>query len=441
MKTGGGPDPGEAEPLPSELPPRISETLILVGAAALVGALTGLLGVVFLRLLDEANGLRLALVEALRGWPAGVGLGLIMLGTSLIVGLAAWMVKSLAPNAVGSGVPYVEKILRGTGFPRHEFVLPVKFLGGLLALSSGMILGREGPMVQMGAVIGERVGKMIRGVSGIWRPLMAAGAGAGLGAAFNAPVSGTLFILEEVLRKVTPLGFVLAGTAAAGAAFVQRGIFGQGLGFQVGPSPAGPAWNLPVYAIFGLFVGTLGVVYNRYLLALAGSKGLAHRLPAVPRALGIGLLVGAVGWFLPSDIGGGDDLTQRVLSGQGGMAFLITVAVARFVLGPLCYAAATPGGIFAPIVALGALTGGAAGILLHALLPEVFPSPVAFAIVGIVAFFTACIRAPLTGMVICLEMTACFGLFLPMLAGCLGAYLLATLAKDEPVYDALASKT
>jgi CIC family chloride channel protein len=348
------------------------------------------------------------------------------------------LVKRFSPNAAGSGIPYVEKILRGPGAPNHALVLTVKFFGGFIALSAGMVLGREGPLVQMGAVIGERVGRFFKVVENAWKPLMAAGAGAGVATAFNAPVGGTLFILEEVLRKVTPVGFTLAAAAAISSAFVQRGLFGMGFDFRVADVAAGPVANLPVYLAFGALLGVLGVFYNKLLLGLVSPKCPLQKISAPLRALGIGAVVGVVAWFLPDDAGGGDPLTQKLLDGYGSIGLLLTIAAARFLMGPLSYAAGTPGGLFAPVVALGALLGAAAGLGLHSFAPGIIPSPLAFAVAGMAAFFTASIRAPLTGIVICLEMTGCYELFLPMLAACTGSYLAATLLRSEPIYDALA---
>ena len=424
--------------MPEEFPDRLRDSLVLVCGAALVGALTGFLGVAFLKLLELGNTWRIALTESLHDWPAGTGLAALALGTGVCASVAAWMVSRFSPNAAGSGIPYVEKILRGPGEPDHSRVLSVKFFGGLLALSAGMVLGREGPMVQMGAVIGERVGRLFKKIDNVWKPLMAAGAGAGVGSAFNAPVGGTLFILEEVLRKITPIGFVLAATAAVSAAYVQRGIFGMGLDFQMEDAAAGPISNLWLYLIFGAVVGALGVFYNRLLLGLVSPKSPLMKISAPRRAFGIGIVVGLVAWFLPNDAGGGDPLTQEVLEGYGSVGLLLAIALARFLMGPLSYAAGTPGGLFAPVVALGALLGGASGMVLNSIAPDLVPSPTAFAVAGMSAFFTASIRAPLTGIVICLEMTGCFDLFLPMLATCAGAYLVATLLRSEPIYDALA---
>lgn len=424
--------------MPEEFPTKLRDSLVLIVGAGLVGGLTGFVGVAFLKLLQLGNEWRIDLAAILKNWPAGTGLAAFALGIGACASAAAWMVKHLSPKAAGSGIPYVEKILRGPGAPDHARVLSVKFVGGFLALSAGMVLGREGPLVQMGAVIGERVGRLFKTLENAWKPLMAAGAGAGVATAFNAPVGGTLFILEEVLRKVTPVGFVLAAVAAISAALVQRGLFGMGMDFQVTEVTSGPIANLWVYLIFGLVVGGLGVVYNQLLLGLASPRNPLQKISAPVRAFGIGVVVGSVAWFLPDDAGGGDPLTQQVLQGHGTIGLLLTIALARFFLGPLSYAAGTPGGLFAPVVALGALFGAATGLGLHGFSPELVPSPLAFAVAGMAAFFTASIRAPLTGIVICLEMTGCFELFLPMLAACTGSYLSATLLRSEPIYDALA---
>lgn len=424
--------------MPEEFPDRLRDSLVLVCGAALVGALTGFLGVAFLKLLQWGNALRIDVTAHLRDWPEGTGLAALALGTGLCASLAAWMVTRLSPNAAGSGIPYVEKILRGPGEPDHSRVLSVKFFGGFLALSAGLVLGREGPLVQMGAVIGERVGRLFKKIDNVWKPLMAAGAGAGVATAFNAPVGGTLFILEEVLRKVTPVGFVLAAAAALASAFVQRGIFGMGLDFQMEDAAAGPVSNLWIYLLFGTALGALGAGYNKLLLGLLSPRCPLMKISPPLRAVGIGAVVGTIAWFLPDDAGGGDPLTQEVLAGYGSIGLLLAIALARFFMGPLSYAAGTPGGLFAPVVALGALLGAAAGMALHSLSPEMVPSPTAFAVAGMAAFFTASIRAPLTGIVICLEMTGGYELFLPMLAACAGAYLAATLLRSEPIYDALA---
>lgn len=417
--------------------PPWSQTLVLVGGAAIVGIATGLLGAAFLYALQQGDAARLALTERLHQGPPLFGWFVLVSLTSSAAAIGAWLVVRFAPTAAGSGVPYVEKILRGHDVPRHAGVLPVKFVGGILAISSGLLLGREGPMVQMGAVIGEKIGRLFPGVEDAWKSLMTAGAGAGLATAFNAPIGGTVFILEEVQRRVTPLAFILATTATVSATLVQRGIFHASQDFHVAVSPVVSPDSVWMFALFGAGLGLVGVFYNRLLLALVGLNSRLARIPVAARAGAVGLVVGTVGWFQPSWIGGGDDITKSVLS--GAPMLLLGLVAARFLLGPLSYAASTPGGFFAPIITLGACLGIAFGVSLQSFAPDLAIPPLAFAVAGMAAFFTATIRAPVTGLFICLEMTGSYGLGFPMLAACLGAFLIPTLAGSPPIYDSLAS--
>lgn len=440
MTDSGGHEQGEMDFVPDDFPSAPGPALILLLGAVVVGILTGLVGTAFLLLLRKGDSLRGVLTDSLHAWPPFFGWLAISILVAAAVSAAAWMVEKFAPTASGSGVPYVEKILRGGGQPRHAWVLPVKFLGGWLALSAGLVLGREGPLVQMGAVIGEKVGRYFPGFRGAWKSLMAAGAGAGLATAFNAPVGGTIFVLEEVFRKVTPLTFILTATAASVSVYLQRAIFHMPQDYSVPVIPEAPAQAVWLFFLFGLAIGILGVLYNRLLLAFLAAGAKWKNIPVPVRAAAIGFLMGSFAWFAPKWIGGGDDITQSILASRSEVWLLLGIASLRFFLGPLSYSAGTPGGLFAPIIALGAIIGAATGSLNHALLPALVPSPLAFAVAGMAAFFTATIRAPLTGIVICLEMTGCYSLFFPMLATCLGAYLIPTLLKNAPIYDALAAR-
>ena len=437
-------DPGNREAgvdfILDDFPPAPGQALLLVFGAVLVGILTGLLGIAFLVVLKTGDSLRLTLTAELRTWPVFFGWLTLSVLVAGAAGIAAWMVKTFAPTAQGSGVPYVEKILRGGGQPAHRWVLPVKFFGGALALSAGLVLGREGPLVQMGAVIGEKVGRRFPGLRGAWKSLMAAGAGAGLATAFNAPVGGTLFVLEEVFRKVTPLTFILTATAASVSVYLQRAVFHMPQDYAVPVIPEAPAQAAWLFFFFGTVIGILGVVYNRLLLGMLASTSRLKKISVPVRAALIGFLVGSVAWFAPKWVGGGDNITQSILANRSEIWLLLGIACLRFFLGPLSYSAGTPGGLFAPIIALGAIVGAASGAFAHAVLPGLVPSPLAFAVAGMAAFFTATIRAPLTGIVICLEMTGCYSLFFPMLATCLGASLIPALLKDLPIYDALAAR-
>jgi chloride channel protein, CIC family len=161
------------------------------------------------------------------------------------------------------------------------------------------------------------------------------------------------------------------------------------------------------------------------------------RCPVEARAALIGAAVGAFAWFWPDLVGGGDRITQSVLSDAAGAGFLLAAFAFRFGLGAVSYAAAVPGGLFAPMLTLGAQLGLAFGQLCLLALPGSGIEPAPFAVVGMAAFFTGVVQAPVTGIVLVIEMTGCFTLLLPMLAAGAAAMLLPGLLRSAPIYDAL----
>jgi len=159
--------------------------------------------------------------------------------------------------------------------------------------------------------------------------------------------------------------------------------------------------------------------------------------PAGATGLCVGAAVGLLAWLLPNVVGGGDDLTQQILAGRAAIAALPLLFALRFLLGPLSYAAGTPGGLFAPLLVLGAQIGLGCGVLGQHWFPDLVPSPVAFAIAGMAAFFTATVRSKLTGILLVAEMTGSFSLALPMLVASTGAYAVSVVLRNAPIYDTL----
>jgi CIC family chloride channel protein len=271
--------------------------------------------------------------------------------------------------------------------------------------------------------------------------LIAAGAGAGLATAFNSPIAGAVFVLEELGRKFE-LRIAIAALGASTAAITVARIFlGDAPDFQVQTFADASPPTILLYIALGAIAGLAGVAYNRTLL---GALAVSDRLASIPveiRAAFVGACVGALAFFAPGLVGGGDPLTQAALAGVPALAVLPALFLLRFYLGAASYAAATPGGLFAPLLVLGAQLGLFCGILFAHWFPGLDITPEAFAVVGMAALFTAIVRAPLTGIVLVIEMTAAFVLLLPMLAACFAAMLVATLLRDEPIYDSLRVRT
>jgi chloride channel protein, CIC family len=165
------------------------------------------------------------------------------------------------------------------------------------------------------------------------------------------------------------------------------------------------------------------------------------RLPVELRAALIGVAVGTLAWFVPDLVGGGDAISQRTLLGMESLAILPALFALRLALGAVSYAAGTPGGLFAPLLVLGAQLGLFFGLLCRLAFPDLDLQPQGFAVVGMAAFFTGIVRAPLTGIVLVTEMTASVTLLLPMLGACFVAMLVPTLLRDPPIYDSLRERT
>jgi CIC family chloride channel protein len=413
-----------------------SLTLLTV-LALIVGAISGAGVSLFMLLLAEADQLRDALI-LLAHAQGPEGFGMVILGCAAATAAAASLVRRIAPQAVGSGIPQVEAVLNGQlPQPRYRLI-PVKFIGGVLAIGSGLALGREGPSVHMAAALGHLVGKTFRRNWPDCRVLLAAGAGAGLATAFNAPMAGGIFVLEELVRRFELRVAIAALGASASAISVSRAILGDAPDFHLGALVAPTLPIRPLFFVLGAFAGLMGVVFNRALLQTMATM---DRLPAEARAALVGAAVGALAWFLPGLVGGGDPIAQATLLGAGTLGLLPVVFLIRFALGSLSYSAGTPGGLFAPLLVLGAQFGLFFGLACQLAFPGLNIQPEGFAVVGMAALFTGIVRAPLTGIVLATEMTDNVTMLLPMLGACAMAMLTPTLLKDPPIYDSLRERT
>jgi len=415
----------------------LSSRLVRISIASmLTGLLIGAIGGAFRHLLEKADYLRDTLVLQAHiypylGWLAPLALG--VLGAVL----ARWMVVRFAPEAEGSGVQRVEAVFAGEVKPARTPIVIVKFFGGLVAIGSGLALGREGPTVQMGASLATVVSRFLLKQDEDKRIIDAAGAGAGLAVAFNAPIGGSIFVFEELTSSFTPWLVVATLAAATFAVWIMRLMLGNQLDFtvrQVSLTSVGRGW--PFIAL-GLLLGVIGALYNWTIIRLLRFADAFARLSSLYRAALIGATIGLAGWFVPNMIGGGDNLTQAIFSGQYTVAALAAVFVFRFFIGPWSYAAGTPGGLFAPMLFLGAAFGALFYQLLNHFIPALGVTPVACAVVGMSTLFAACVRAPLTGIVLTVEMTGRGDLTLALLSAALMAMLVTMLLKSEPIYETL----
>jgi chloride channel protein, CIC family len=407
--------------------------------AALVGACAGVVALLFRAALTGADLLRNNLINWAHSSP-DFGWMFPAIFTLLGALISIAITRRFAPEASGSGIPHLEAVLHRFRKLEWERVLPVKFFGGIIAIGSGLALGREGPTVQMGGAIGDAISRLLKVSERERLTLISAGAGAGLAAAFNAPLAGLIFVLEEVRRDFQPIMFGAAFVAAVIADIIARIGSGQFPVFSVPSYQVPPLTSLPIFALLGIIAGLFGVLFNKSLLQTINQF---ERIPPrfkLPSVVITGGLIGLVGWYSPSLLGSGHTLAESALKGNLVLTAIPLFFFIRFLLTITSYGTGAPGGIFAPLLGLGALIGLSVGLISHNLAPDVVPIPAVFAVVGMAAYFTAIVRAPLTGIMLIVEMTGNYSQMLPLLVSCFCAYAVAEFLKDLPIYEALLEK-
>jgi CIC family chloride channel protein len=408
--------------------------------ALVVGLVAGLIASFFRIALQACEVGRIKWIQQLPRWEGLlVAVGLATLGS----GIALWLVRRFAPETAGSGIPDLKSVVMGEKQLLWKRVLPVKFLAGVLGIGGGLTLGREGPTVQMGGATGIMVSTWFRVKRGEGerKALISAGAAAGLAAAFNAPLAGLIFALEELNGSFTPVVFVASFLAAVTADVVCRVVTGETPVFALHGMPGPSLHALPVAAVLGAVAGLGGVVFNRSLLASLDLFDRLVRWP--PFAVGAlaGAVVGVAAWLYPEVSGSGSFLSARALSGGIAIRWVLVLIVVRFVLTMVSYGSGAAGGIFAPLLVLGSLGGLAVGAAVHATAPSWAIFPETFAVLGMGALFTATVRAPLTGIVLMIELTGTYDFMLPLLVSCFAAYGIAEALGDMPIYEALRERS
>lgn len=414
--------------------------------AAVVGTLAGLIGVAFEKSVNWVQNLRIgALVEVADHWFLVWPLAFIL--SALLAMVGYFLVRRFAPEAGGSGIPEIEGALEELRPVRWWRVLPVKFIGGMGTLGAGMVLGREGPMVQLGGNLGRMVADVFRMRSPEARhTLLATGAAAGLSAAFNAPLAGILFIIEEMRPqfRYNLISIKAVFTGVIMATIVFRIFNGDKAVIEVGKLSNAPVNTLWLYLILGMIFGCVGPLFNTLVLR---TQDMFQRLHGgnIKKWVLIGGLIGGscgvLGLIQPAASGGGFNLIPIAAAGNFSVGLLLFIFIARVITTLLCFSSGAPGGIFAPMLALGTLLGTAFGMAATPLFPAYHLDAGTFAIAGMGALLAASVRAPLTGIVLVLEMTDNYQLILPMIITCLGATLLAQFLGGKPLYSTILQRT
>ncbi len=374
--------------------------------------------------------------------PAG---GVAVILTPALGGLACGAaLHFLVPAACGSGIPQVRAAFATKG-PQIRLRDSIgKFFVGVLQIGSGSSLGREGPTVQICAGIATWLGRVMGISAKNLRRLLPVGAAAGVAAAFNAPIAAVTFTVEEVVGNLDKSVLSGAIVAAALAAVIERSVLGEHPVLEVPPGYGlRHASSLVVYATLGIAAALVSVGFTDSLLRLRQRFAKLQTVPAWARP-GVGGAVTGVlaaaalyGLHVRGITGGGYDTLSQALAGKVAIELMLALCLMKAVATVFSYASGGSGGIFAPTLFIGGTLGGAFGELDIRLFHHAPDTVGAFALVGMGAVFAGVIRAPMTSVLIIIEMTSGYSLILPLMVANMTAYVLARRLRPTAVYEAL----
>ncbi len=359
------------------------------------------------------------------------------------ISIALFLVKKISPEAAGSGVHEIEGALDEIRPLRWKRVLPVKFFASLFSLGSGLLLGREGPTIQIGANVGKMVKDIFRHPDNTTNPLVSAGAAAGLASAFNAPLSGIIFVVEEMQGHFRWNFYSIAAimVASGTADFVVRVLVEADpvIKMMIFPSPT--LSGIWLFIILGALFGFVGYIFNKLLILSLEFYRQLSTAKTVFSIVVTGLIIAIVGILNSSMVGGGYNAIRLVLDHSFTQQFLIILFISRLLLTVFSYGLGVPGGIFAPLLALGVVFGMLFGGVMQSYFPELISYPGVFAVAGMAGIFASTVRAPLTGFVLAVEMTLNFELILPLIITSVTASLVTAQLGNQPIYTILLERT
>lgn len=364
--------------------------------------------------------------------------GLWILVSLIAAGILIMLVQS-EPDIQGSGIQDVEGHIQGLIKMDWFSVLWKKFIGGTISLGSGLALGREGPSIQIGSVVGLGVSHFFKGTKADENILLSAGASAGLAAAFSTPVSGVLFIAEEIFHKFSENLFLITFTSAITGNFVSYYVFGVEPIINLDVLRHFPLSDYGYLVALGAVVAIIGWIYQEVLLIV---PGLYEKLPIPSYLIPVipFLLVIPIGVMQPDLLGSGSDLIFEIQTGSLSLWILLAIFVFRFLFMHISYGSGVPGGIFLPILTLGALTGAIFATAISDYLGFERHLMVNLIVYSMGALLTAVTNATLTSVMLMLELTGSVTHIMPLAIVCLSSFATSRLLQSKPIYEILLLK-
>ncbi|SNS77617.1 H+/Cl- antiporter ClcA [Anaerovirgula multivorans] len=408
--------------------------LKLLVQGIIVGIFSGFLIVFYRIALEKAEELRPFILSL--AVPKYILIPIWLLFLIILAYIVGVLIKK-EPLISGSGIPQVEGVLLRKINMNWLSVIITKFIGGVISIGAGLSLGREGPSIQLGATMGQGVSKIFKRIKIEEKYLITSGASAGLAAAFNAPLAGVMFALEEVHKHFSPLILLSAMSASLTADFISKHFFGLKPVFTFNNVLPLPLESYGYIVFLGIIVGVFGAVFNSSLLKTQDIYAKQKWLPVKFRPMIPFLVAGLLAFTFPQVLGGGHSLIDSLINDNLTIKMLLIILSIKFIFSMISYGSGAPGGIFFPLLVLGALTGAVYGnILVHffGFNTEYINN---FIILAMAGYFTAIVRAPITGSILITEMTGSFSHLLSLSIISLVAYVVADLLKSEPIYESL----
>lgn len=405
-----------------------------IGRAIIIGIATGLVVSIFRLAIQWALSLVIACFRFFHQQPLWLIPWAVV---SIILALFLGRMSQAHPDIKGSGIPQVEGQLTGQFDEKWWPVLWRKFVGGILGIGSGLYLGREGPSIQLGATIGQGIAE-VNNVTKIERRVgIASGAAAGLSAAFNAPIASSMFILEEVYHNFSPLVWLSVFISAVSSNWVSMSFFGLRPDLDLPHEALFPANQYLQLILLGIVLGVLGRVYQYVILHLGTwSRKVSWFKPSWYPVIPF-LLVIPIAWFWPVTLGGGNNLIVSLPKLPLSIPLLFGLLLLRFIFSMISYGSEIPGGIFLPILTLGAVIGAFYFVIVESMgiIPKQYLGN--YVIYAMAGYFACISKAPFTAILLITEMVGSMTHLMPLAVVAVVAYVINDILGGLPVYMAM----